>query len=154
MKFSSENGYTLIEILVVMVLLAIAGSVVFVGVGKSMVNKQNRVFALEMISLCREARRMAVAHGVPTALHISSSQRRCWVNNGHKPLKIPARMLIEGEGITRLDKSEYVICFYPDGSSDGGDLTFHISGQPVYRFRVDILTGTIRRIKEDVCRPI
>ncbi len=149
MKFSSKKGFTLAEILVVIILLAMAGSLVFVSVGKSMAGKQNKAFAREMVSLCKKARRMAVDAGVPTALNISSTQRRCWLDNSTKSLEIPSQMLIEGEGISQLNEEVYTIRFYPDGSSDGGELTLSVSGQTVYAFRVDMLTGILSRIEED-----
>lgn len=149
MKFSFKNGFTLVEILVVMIILALAGSLVFVNVGRSVTGKQNKTFALEMISLCKKARRMAVDSGVPAALYISASQRCCWINGREKRLEIPETMHIRGEGITQLNEDEYTIRFYPDGSSDGGELNLSISGQPVYAFRIDMLTGMITRIEEE-----
>jgi len=149
MKFSSKNGFTLVEILVVMVLLAMAGSLVFVRAGKTMAGNRNRAFAGELLSLCKKARRMAVDDGVPTAFNISSGQRRCWVGDSKKSIEIPEEMLIEGEGITQLNEDVYTIGFYPDGSSGGGTLTLSVSGQTVYAFRIDILTGMLTRIEED-----
>jgi len=149
MRFSSKTGFTLVEILVVMVLLAIVGALVFVSAGKTMAGSQNKAFAREMISLCKKARRMAVNDGVPTAFNISSSQRRCWVGDSTKSLEIPEQMLIEGEGITQLNEDVYTIGFYPDGSSGGGTLTLSVFGQTVYAFRIDILTGMLIRIEED-----
>jgi len=149
MKFSSKNGFTLVEILVVMVLLAMAGSLVFVSAGKTMAGNRNRAFAGELLSLCKKARRMAVDDGVPTAFNISSGQRRCWVGDSKKSIEIPEEMLIEGEGITQLNEDVYTIGFYPDGSSGGGTLTLSVSGQTVYAFRIDILTGMLTRIEED-----
>ena len=57
MKFNSEKGFTLAEILVVIILLALAGSLVFVSVGKSMAGRQNKAFARDMVFLCKKARR-------------------------------------------------------------------------------------------------
>jgi general secretion pathway protein H len=149
MRFSSKTGFTLVEILVVMVLLALAGSLVFVSTGKTVAGNRNRAFTREMISLCKTARRMAVDDGVPTAFNISSGQRRCWVGDGTKSIEIPEEMLIEGEGITQLNEDVYSIGFYPDGSSGGGALTLSVSGQTVYAFRIDMLTGMLNRIEED-----
>lgn len=150
MRFSFREGYTLVEILVVMILMAMAGSLVFVSAGKSMANKQNKAFSQEMVSLCRKARRMAVDKGTPISFNISSTQRRCWVNESAESIDIPAQMLVEGEGISQLQENIYTIRFYPDGSSDGGRLTLSISGQTVYAFRVDILTGILTRIEDRV----
>jgi len=145
----TKKGFTLIEILVVMVLLAMAGSLIFFSVGKSMGSKQAKAFAQEMVSLCRKARRMAVDDGVLTALNISSTQRRCWVSGGTKSLEVPEQMLIEGVGVTQLNEDVYGIRFYPDGSTGGGELTISISGRTIYAFRVDALTGLLTRIDEN-----
>jgi general secretion pathway protein H len=154
MKFNfncmrTKKGFTLIEILVVMVLLAIAGSLIFVNVGKSMGNKQAKAFAQKIVSLCKQARCMAIDDGVPTVLHISSAQRCCWVSGSTKSLEVPEQMLIEGEGVSQLNEDVYAIRFYPDGSSGGGRLTLSISGRTIYAFRVDALTGLLARIEED-----
>lgn len=149
MKFSFKDGFTLVETLVVIILLAMAASLVFVSVGSSMANRQNKAFAREMVSLCKKARRMAVDDGIPTALNISSTQRRCWVNDSKKHLEIPEQMLIEGEGVEQSNEDVYAIHFYPDGSSDGGMLTLSVSGQKIYAFRVDMLTGLLVRSDKD-----
>jgi general secretion pathway protein H len=145
----AKKGFSLIEILVVMLLLAMASSLIFFNVGKSMGNKQAKAFAQEMVSLCKKARRMAIDNGVPTALHISSTQRRCWVSGATKSLEVPEQMLIEGEGVNQLNEDVYAVRFYPDGSSGGGELTLSISGRTIYAFRVDALTGLLTRIEKD-----
>lgn len=147
MKFNSK-GFTLVEILVVIIILALAGSLVFVNVGKSISKKNTKAFAQQMISLCKKARRMALDEGVPVAFNISSSQRRCWIKDRAKSIEFPEKMRIEGEGIAQLNEDIYTIRFYPDGSSDGGELTLSLPTLPVYTFRVDRLTGLLR-IKEE-----
>ncbi len=148
---SSNKGFTLIETLVVMVLLAMAGSLVFMSVGKSMAKRQSKAFGQQMFSLCKQARRMAVERGASTAVYISSTQRRCWVS-GEKTnsLEIPAQMLVEGEGITQLNEDVYAVRFYPDGSSSGGELTFSIAEKTIYSLRVDMLTGLLTRSDKNV----
>ena len=145
----SKKGFTLIEILVALTLLAMAGTLVSVNVGKSAANKKPRAFAQQMISLCKKARRVAVDHGEPTALYISSGKRSCWISGKATSLEFPEQMLVEGEGVCQLGSDIHAIHFYPDGSSSGGELTLSISGQPVYAFRVDMLTGLLTRIGEE-----
>ena len=145
MKFSSKRGFTLLEILMVMVLIAMAGTLVFVRVGKSMSKNQTRMFAQELILLCKEARRTALEKGEPTSVDISSSNRRCSVGKGKRSVEIPAEMAIEGTGIGRSDQDVFAIYFYPDGSSSGGELTLSIPGQEGYLLRIDMLTGLLSR---------
>ena len=149
MKYNSKKGFTLLEILVALTLLAMAGALVSVNVGKSATNKKPKAFARQMVSLCKKARRVAVDHGVPTALYISSGKRNCWISGKATSLKIPEQMLIEGKGVCQLGSDIHAIRFYPDGSSSGGELTLSISGQPVYVFRIDMLTGLLTRIEEE-----
>ncbi len=145
---SNSNGFTLLEIIVVMVLIALAGSLVFLNVGKSRSSKEGTLFAKEMVSLCKQARRMAVASGIPITLYISSSQRSCWITDGKK-IKIPEEMLIEGEGVALMDEDIYGIRFYPDGSTGGGTLTLSLSDRVIHEFRVDRLTGLITPVRSD-----
>jgi len=133
---------------VVMILVAMASSLIYVSVGKSKADREGKDFSREMVSLCKKARRMAVSQGEPKAVRISSIQRRCWIDDSKKSLRIPEQMLIEGEGVTRLREDIYAIFFYPDGSSSGGELTFSMSGHVIYAFRIDLLAGLIIPIEE------
>ena len=145
----NKKGFTLIEILVAVTLLAMAGTLVSVNIGKSAADKKPKAFARQMISLFKKARRVAIDHGKPMAVYISSSKRCCWISGEGTPLEIPEQMLVEGEGVCRLNSDIHVMRFFPDGSSSGGDLTLSISGQPVYAFRVDLLMGLVTRIEEE-----
>ncbi len=143
------KGFTLVEILVVIIILALASSLVFVNVGKSISKKNTKAFAQQMISLCKKARRMALEEGVPIAFNISSSHRCCWIRDRAKSIGFPEKMSIEGEGLAQLNEDLHTIRFYPDGSSDGGELTLSMPTSPVYTFRVDRLTGLLTRVQEE-----
>ena len=145
----NSKGFTLLEIFVVMLLIAMAGSLVAINVGKTSGYKKNRLFAKQMISLCKKARRLAVNQAEPRAVHISADRRRCWIEGRETFLGIPEDMLIEGEGIRRLSEDEYAILFYPDGSTSGGELTLSVSGAVMGRFRIDVLTGMIAPVGDE-----
>ena len=149
MKYNFDKGYTLVEILVVLILLATAGSLVFVNVGKSVTNRKTKAFTQQTIALCKKARRIAMDYGAPVNVYISSSQRCCWINDREKAIEFPEQMRIEGQGVTQLNENLYAIRFYPDGSSSGGELTVSLSDQPVYAFSVDRLTGLVAEIEEN-----
>jgi len=51
----NSRGFTLIEILVVMVLIAVSGSLVYLSVGRSAEQKQGKLFAQEMIGLVKKS---------------------------------------------------------------------------------------------------
>jgi len=152
MKFNSKEpvvGFTFVEILIVIIILALAGSLVFVNVGKSITKNNTKAFAQQMISLCKKARRMALEEGVPIAFNISSSQRCCWIRDREKSIQFPEKMRIDGEGIAQLNEDIHTIRFYPDGSSDGGELTLSMPALPDYVFRIDRLTGLLTQVEEE-----
>jgi general secretion pathway protein H len=140
---SNSDGFTLLEMIVVLVIIAMCGTLVFVNVGKSIATRKNKNFAYEMISLCKTARRLAIDRGAPVAFYISSDERRCWIDSGRDDIKVPEGMLIEGEGVSAFDEGVYGIEFYPDGSASGGELTLSVGGNIVCTIKVDLVTGTI-----------
>ncbi|MBF0228207.1 MAG: prepilin-type N-terminal cleavage/methylation domain-containing protein [Desulfamplus sp.] len=167
----NKNGFTLIEITVVIILIAIASSLVLMNIGQSGRMKESRIFASNIVSMCKKARVTAVSKGVPACLTISPESRECGIgfigdalpdsknlddqisdnegfgessNNGL--LKIPESILLEGENIKVDSNGVYFICFYPDGSSGGGILTISVENEFEFTFQVDMLTGSIREI--------
>ena len=139
----NSRGFTLIEILVVMVLIAVSGSLVYLSVGRSAEQKQGKMFAQEMIGLVKKARGTSLASSRPVAFYISSTDRICWVEGGAASLKIPEKVLIQEQGIAHVDADVYGVYFYPDGSSSGGELTLSANGETFSVFRVDMLTGLV-----------
>jgi general secretion pathway protein H len=139
----NSRGFTLIEILVVMVLIAVSGTLVYLSVGRSAEQKQGKLFAQEMIGLVKKARRTSLAFSRPVAFYISSADRICWVEGSQASLKIPEKVLVQAAGVAQLDADVHGVFFYPDGSSSGGELTLSANGQPFFVFRVDILTGLV-----------
>jgi general secretion pathway protein H len=139
----NSRGVTLIEILVVMVLIAVSGSLIYLSVGRSAEQKQGKIFAREMAGLVKKARGTSLAFSRPVAFYISSLDRICWVEGGAASLKIPEIVLIQEQGIAHVDADVYGIYFYPDGSSSGGELTLSANGEIFSVLRVDMLTGLV-----------
>ncbi len=169
----NSNGFTLIEIMVVIILVAIAGSLVLMNVGKSGRMKESRVFAENLMGLCRRARVLSMTGALPVCVMIAPEERVCWTggdkddvtqldpssrdNSASREelpvkdnlLNIPEDILLEGEGIMINESGISFICFYPDGSSNGGILTVSVEDEFYFSFQVDMLTGVIRSIGED-----
>ncbi len=163
---NNAKGFTLIEITVVIILIAIAGSLVLMNIGQSGRMKQSRMFSTQMVSLCKTARMTAITKGIPTCLTISPELRECKINfaddimydsvynttneEGSRAdtnsLKIPENILLEGENIKVDSNGVYYICFYPDGSSGGGTLTISVENEFEFTFQVDILTGSVKEV--------
>lgn len=160
-----SGGFTLIEIMVVIILVSIAGALVFVNIGKSGRMKESRMFAEKLTGLCRRARVLALSGARPVCLLVSPGERVCRLGGekeisvtgdkkGEEPfsgnhLEIPEHIRIEGEGIRVNQAGVAFICFYPDSSSSGGILTVSVEDGFSFSFQVDILTGGIRQISMD-----
>ncbi len=144
---SNSDGFTFLELIVVMVIMAMAGSLVFMNVGKSIATRKDKNFGNEMISLCKKARRLTIDRGKPTIFYISSDKRRCWIEDTGDSVDVPEEMLIEGEGVSLFGNGVYGICFYPDGSSSGGELTISVAGDILYSLKFDWITGLITVVK-------
>jgi general secretion pathway protein H len=138
-----SGGFTLLELVVVLLLVGLAGSLIYASVGRSLGRHEEKAFGRELASLTKRARRMAIEKAVPSALLISSEDRRCWVQGLSSSVKVPETMLIEGEGVAEVEDGVYGFHFYADGSSSGGTLSFSVAGQVLYAFKVDPITGLI-----------
>lgn len=60
-----------------MILIGIAGSLVLMNVGQSGRMKASRIFAEQMVSMCKKARTYAIEKGIPMCLTISPEKREC-----------------------------------------------------------------------------
>jgi general secretion pathway protein H len=140
---SNSDGFTFLELIIVMVIIAISGSLVFVSVGKSIATRKNKNFAYEMISLCKTARRLAIERGMPVVFYVSSEKRQCWIDTAETHLEVPEEMLIEGDRVAAFDNGVYGFTFYPSGSASGGELTLSVAGNTLCTVEVDLITGTI-----------
>ncbi|MEJ5365498.1 MAG: GspH/FimT family pseudopilin [Desulfosoma sp.] len=134
-------GFTLVELLVVMAIMAVSLALIFATVGSGLGRKQDRRFAVELGGLLRKARNQAMAGGVPVAVVFSEESRRCWIAEpGEGFVDIPAELEIQALGLLRAENVLYLV-FYPDGASSGAELEVVRRGAVLSRIRVDPLTG-------------
>ncbi|MGD9971441.1 MAG: Tfp pilus assembly protein FimT/FimU [Desulfatirhabdiaceae bacterium] len=140
----TDRGFTFIELIVVMILLAFAGSLVYVSVGRSIGGNQAKMFARELTVMMKTARRLAVEQGAPATLVISAQERTCHIDGEKRTLKIPEQIQVDAEAIQLRDDGGIELAFYADGSTNGGILSILVDNTPRYRIGVDVLTGTIQ----------
>lgn len=138
---SDRSGFTLVELLVVMAVMAVSFALIFATVGSGLGRKQDRRFAAELAALLGRARHQAMAAGTPVAVVFSEESRRCWITEpGEGSVDIPRELEIRAVGLLREEDVLYLF-FYPDGASSGAELAV-ARGRAVFsRIRVDPLTG-------------
>ncbi len=128
------------ELMVVMVLIGIVGSIVFVSVSSSVLRSSKSRFTMGFAQELVSAKSAGLAGGRPVNFRIDSGQRRYGWRNWHP---IPESVQIEGEGIGRCGEGIYCVTFYPDGSSSGGRIDLVWEKGRVDRIRIDPLLGTV-----------
>lgn len=140
----ATRGFSLIEVLAVAALIAIAG-VLAVGIlGGGMERMQMRSAAKDIAANLRFTRAHALATGAPQQFLIDPAART-WQAPRDRSGKIPERLEVEFTGAREMQQraGEGVIVFFDDGASSGGRVRLEAGDA---RWDVDVawLTGEVR----------
>ena len=137
-----QAGFTLVELLAVLVILALAATAVLqIGRG-SVESARVRAFLIDAEAMMREARIAAVETMAEQDVVVDTKARRLVSQGTGMVLDVPSGVSLEGK-LARLEgkaRGSYVVRFYPSGGSTGASLPFRFRGK-VYELRVNWLTG-------------
>jgi general secretion pathway protein H len=137
------RGFTLLELLVVIALMAMAFGLASFSVGQGLQAARERQVMREMVAALRQARLQAVLSGAPAVLSLDL-QRRTFQAPGQRPGQWPGQWPADmGVQLTSASELGAQVAFYPDGSSSGGNLLLVRDGR---QWRIDVgwLTGSVR----------
>jgi len=124
-KVNHARGFTLIELVVTLLVLAVAVAVVTPSIGRSSENLRARAQVARLTAMLRHAREQAITTRKVHSLIVDPA--------GHRLAIVPPPAL--------------TVRFEPYGVSNGGD--FRVQSGPVrYRVVVDGLTGHARATRE------
>lgn len=134
-------GFTLIEMLVVLTIVALALAIVVPAVSKSMIVSVNDVARDVQISL-RQARAKAVSGQQSTRFWVDT-QKHNYLNHKDKIKSYPddISMLLKVAS-SEVSGGQAGVRFFPDGSSTGGRITVSQADATVY-VDIDWLTGRV-----------
>jgi general secretion pathway protein H len=138
------RGFTLLELLIVFVVLALVGAVVTPGLAGRLGPVEAETTAREIAARLRQTRSEAIGSNLDLAFAVDVEQRSYSVA-GRPPRPLPANLdvsLVTAE-IERLGRNAGAIRFFPDGSSTGGEIRL-TGGNSSFRIEVDWLTGRVR----------
>lgn len=141
-QIDGESGFTLVELLAVMAILAIAaGAVLQLGHSSSETAKV-RAFLIHAEAMMREARTIAIASVEEQDVVIDTGARQLVHAARGATLDVPPGVSLDGKlaRVPEAGKGKYVIRFFPHGGSTGASLPFRFRGA-VYELRVNWLTG-------------
>ena len=144
-------GFTLLELMVVLVVAAVAMGLVVPHFGAALAGMELRAAARDVASALRFARGRAVSLQRETAVVIDLEARTYRIegvgdDRTHDLGRNTGLHLITGRSEVRGD-SEGAISFFPDGSSTGGRLTLD-SGNRSHVVDVRWLTGRVSILDE------
>jgi general secretion pathway protein H len=136
---ASGIGFTLLELLMVIALMAVALSVLGVGLGRGLDAARDRQVLREMVGALRQTRTQAVLSGSPLQLRFDLDHRS-YQAPGQSRRQWPVNLAVQ---LTTAEELGQSVAFFPDGSSSGGHLLVERAGQ---RWRIDVawLNGNVR----------
>lgn len=139
-----DDGFTLLELLVVLAIMALALAVAQPLIGRTADRLRLESAQTALLNALKTTRAAAIIRGTEAALVIDLNART------FRSPALPAAMLpakvelaLKVAGLETTDRSHAEIRFYPDGSSTGGDLTLRLEDR-VARLCVHWLTGLPR----------
>jgi len=140
---NDQRGFSLLELIVVMVMIGLLFAVVAVSVNRSVSGAEIRNAAREVVAGLRHTRGQAIIQRQQQVFNVDV-EAKSWQAAGDEPVQIP-----EGMDITiNTARSELTgeraggIRFYPDGASTGGSVVLTID-QREWHVTVGWLTGEI-----------
>lgn len=140
-----DDGFTLLELLVAMGILALALGLVAPSLNTARLGMAARSAAYELAAHLRSARAAARETNMERALIIDVDNRRYWAEGVVGPRQLPASIAVDltvpaseriGAGMARVR-------FFPDGSTSGARVVLD-DGRVSAAIRVDWLTGDVR----------
>lgn len=141
--YKRSKGFTLVELLVVLILIGIFSSLVFVAVAGGILRSEENRFIQSFSQTLVRARSASLGRGEAVRFFIDGESRAFCVE-GLKWQNIPESIKIEGEGVGEVEQGIYAVTFYPDGSSSGGEIDLRWEGGRMDRIVIDRFLGLIR----------
>lgn len=135
----ASRGFTLLEMLVVIVLMSIGIGVVGFGLHKGLQQAADRQLLGQMVQALRTTRSAAIISGQPRETSFDLD-RRTFQAPGKRPQQWPAEVGVQLNTAADLNAA---VAFYPDGSSSGGNLLV-FQGERRWRIDVGWLTGSVK----------
>ena len=140
-----SGGFSLIELVAVLVLIALVFSMVTLSFSKSLASAKIQAASRDLVAALRFTRGQAIVKGKSTSLELDVENNR-YMTPGRRVVALPPNMrmtmLTADNEVTGANSGR--IRFFPDGASTGGHISVFM-GKEEWRINVDWLTGAVTR---------
>ena len=140
------RGFTLLELIVTLLVVAIAVGLVAPTIGRSTEALRVRAEVAGFSATFRHAREQAITTRQPFTVAVNPTAHLLTVTTGEDEVRW-TRALSNNVGIEAQTQRALTVRFEPQGTSSGGEFRLS-SGKIGYRVSVDQVTGRVRSQRE------
>lgn len=152
---SRSHGFTLLELMLVLVIAALLAAVAVPNMGPALARMQLRAATQDVASGLRHTRGQALSRGREAAFVLNVQQHMYRTPDRAKPYLLAESVklgLFTADMLMDADKTQGRIVFYPDGSASGGRVTLAGAGRTWF-VDVNWLTGEVVMREDDDGKP-
>ncbi|HEV2679208.1 MAG TPA: GspH/FimT family pseudopilin [Rhodanobacter sp.] len=144
MKASRARGFTLLEMLAVILLIGIAAAAVSISVTQGLASARVRAASSELAGAMRATRAQAIVRGQEQNFDVDT-QANSYSGVKQHDVRLPKGMRVSITSAKEDQPNGHTgrIRFFPDGSSTGGRITLQ-GGKREWHVNVSWLTGEVR----------
>lgn len=151
-----NRGFTLLEIVLVLLILVVTAGIVAPVIGKRLTSGDPQQTALQIRSALTLMRVYAVQRGQPEILVVAPQNNTYWHERTGKRVEVPPEnglLSTQSQWVRQGEEGEEVeFHFYPDGTNSGGAIRVEQARDPgflAYTVYLDPLLGTATVQRED-----
>ena len=139
-----SRGFTLLEMLAVILLIGIAAAAVSVSVTQGLASARINAASSELAAALRATRAQAIVKGAQQNFDLDT-RSETYLNLKQQPVALPKGLKLSITSAKDDQPNDHTgrIRFFPDGSSTGGRITL-TSGKREWHINVSWLTGEVR----------
>ena len=141
---NKTRGFTLLEMLAVILLIGIAAAAVSVSVTQGLASARINAASSELVAALRATRAQAIVKGAQQNFDVDM-RTDTYLNLKQQPVALPKGLRLSMTSAKDDQPNDHTgrIRFFPDGSSTGGLITL-TSGKREWHVNVSWLTGEVR----------
>jgi prepilin-type N-terminal cleavage/methylation domain-containing protein len=140
----SARGFTLLELLVVMIIISVVLAITIPMFGSNWKRMQDGVFLEQFTQALQRSRIYAMNSGLPVTFRLSGTSR-VYGSTSPPQNPIPLNVEIRANDLEQdPDTGDFLITFYPDGSLVGDDVELIFDNARIYEVHINPLFGTVK----------